>query len=103
MPNRDMSETFETVGNWFLPDTPNRPIAGTLSSRAERIELTLADSLRPMKSGLIRADTVRYPVVHGVTREQEAVSLFECTRIGYSLTFASGGFGQPETLWSHLA
>jgi ApeA N-terminal domain 1 len=103
MPNRDMSETFETVGKWFLPETPDRQVAGTLSCQAERIELTLADSLRPMQSGPIRADTVRYPVVHGVTREQEAVSLFQCTRVGYSLTFASGGFGQPETLWSHLA
>jgi hypothetical protein len=40
-----MSETFETVGKWFLPDTPDRQVAGTLSSGVERIELALADSL----------------------------------------------------------
>ncbi|MBR0783923.1 HEPN domain-containing protein [Bradyrhizobium iriomotense] len=103
MANRDMSETFETVGTWFLPDTPDRRVAGTLSSKAERIELELADALRPMQGGPIRAEIVQYPVIHGITRDQEAVSLFQCTRIGYSMRFASGGFGQPETLWSHLA
>lgn len=103
MADRDMSETFETVGTWFLPDTPTRRVAGTLSSKAERVELELADALRPMQSGPIRSEIVQYPVVHGTTREQEAVSLFQCTRIGYSLRFASGGFGQPETLWNHLA
>jgi hypothetical protein len=98
-----MSEIFETVGKWFLPNTPDRQVAGTLSCKAERIELTLADSLRPMQSGPLRFDVVRYPVVHGVTRELEAFSLFRCTRIGTSLRFASGGSGQPETLWTHLA
>ncbi|WP_442869804.1 hypothetical protein [Bradyrhizobium sp. CCBAU 11361] len=101
MPNRNrgMSQTFETDGTWFLPETPDRKVAGTLVSRAERIEQSLADSLRPMQSRPIRADIVRFPVVHGVTREQEAVSLFRCTRVGYSLTFASGGIGRLETLW----
>nr|WP_236000102.1 HEPN domain-containing protein [Bradyrhizobium uaiense] len=98
-----MSEAFETVGTWFLPETPERRIAGTLSSKSDRIDLELADSLRPMQSGPIRAEVVRYPVVHGVTQKLEAVSLFQCTRARYSLTFASGGSGQPETLWSHLA
>ncbi|MEH2491232.1 HEPN domain-containing protein [Bradyrhizobium sp. AZCC 2230] len=103
MTDIDMSETLEIVGSWFLPDTPARRVAGTFSLKPERIELELADSLRPLQSGPIRAEVVRYPVVHGITRKQEAVSLFQCTRARYSLTFASGGIGQPETLWSHLA
>jgi hypothetical protein len=76
MTDRDMSETFESVGTWFLPDTPDRRVAGTFSLKPERIELELADSLRQLQSGPIRADVVRYPVVHGITRKQEAVSLF---------------------------
>jgi hypothetical protein len=103
MVDRDMSAEFETVGTWFLPDTPDRRVAGTLSSKAARMELHLADSLRPMQSGPIRPEIVEYPVIHGVTRRQEAVSLFRCARVSYSLTFASGGSGQPETIWSHLA
>lgn len=103
MPNRDMREDFETVGSWFLPDTPARPVPGTLSFKAARIELELANSLRPLQSGPLLPELVRYPVVHGITQKQEAVSLFQCVQISHSLTFASGGFGQPETLRNHLA
>lgn len=103
MTDVDMSQTLEIVGSWFLPDTPDRKVAGTFSLKPNRIELELADSLRPLRSGPIDSEIVQYPVVHGVTRKQEAVSLFQCLRGSYSLTFASGGFGQPETLWSHLA
>jgi hypothetical protein len=101
MPSRDMSETFETVGTWFLPDTPERQVAGTFSYRNDRIGLELADSLRPMQSGPLRFDAP-YPVVHGVTREQETFSIFRCTGF-HSLLFNNGRYAQPETLRSHLA
>ncbi|UWU75950.1 hypothetical protein N2603_39455 [Bradyrhizobium huanghuaihaiense] len=103
MTDRDMSQDFETFGTWFIPENPDRRSAGTLACRSERIELALSDSLAPMQSGPIRAEFVEYPVVHGISREQEAISLFRCVRTGYSLTFASGGFGRPEKYWSHLA
>src|SRR5205823_430123 len=51
----------------------------------------------------ILGESRTYPVVHGVTREQEAVSLFRCVQTDWSMTFASGGFGKPENLWCHLA
>src|SRR5436190_12441338 len=101
MPNRDMNEPFETVGKWFLPDTREREVPGTLSYQGERIELKLMDGLRPMQSGPIQF-VHNYPLVHGVTREQEAVSLFRVQGIR-SLTIASGGFGQPENLSGELA
>jgi hypothetical protein len=104
MPNHDMREPFEILGKWFLPDATDRQVAGRLSYRLEDIEVELMDALRPMQSGpILPAGLDTYPVVHGVTREQEAVSLFRCRQIGYSLNFASGGFGKPEKLWSHLA
>jgi hypothetical protein len=104
MTDRDMSETFETFGTWFLPDTPDRLVAGTFSLKPDRIELDLADSLRPMQSGpIIGPGIVRHPAIHGITSKQEAVSLFRCTQVRFSLTAASGGIGQPETFWSHLA
>lgn len=101
--DRDMSQDFETFGNWFVPDNPDRRVAGTLVCRSERIELELTDSLAPMQSGPIREEIVEYAVIHGVTREQEAVSPFQCTRTRYSIRFASGGIGQPEKFWNHSA
>jgi len=101
MSNHAMNEPFETVGRWRLPGDIEIP--GKLSYRSDRIGLELMDSLRPMRSGPIHSTLDTYPVVHGVTREQEAVSLFRCAQTGYSLTFASSGVGKPENLWCHLA
>src|SRR5947199_9697719 len=103
MADRDMTKDFETFGNWFIPDSPNRRVAGALVWRSERGELALTDSFAPMQSGPIRIESVEYPVVHGVSREQEAISLLHCVRTGYSITMASGGVGRPEKYWSHLA
>jgi len=102
MGERLLNEPFETSGEWFLPEAPIRKIAGILRYTAARIELQLHESLTPLRQGktIIDNRVITYPVVHGTTRDGEAVTLLTAHRAGWSFKFGSGGLRNPEKLIS---
>src|SRR5271155_236843 len=79
---RAIVDPFETTGEWFLPETPERRIAGTLTYNPNRIILELNEPFRPLRGAVHVGDTEKYPVVHGVTREGEAMTLLNAQRTG---------------------
>jgi hypothetical protein len=100
---RSLSVPFDVMGEWYLPAQPEQRVGGTLSYEAEQTELRLNNALLPIV-GEIRADTQRrYPVVHGVTAQGEAVTLLDAVQAGFSLNFSSGGVRTPESLLAPLA
>lgn len=101
MASRPLNESFETSGEWFLPEAPDHVIAGTLHYTPRQTELHLHEPFQPLHGTLhIGASQPSYPVIHGITREGLAVTLLSSRRIGISLNFGSGGFRQPERLSS---
>lgn len=99
---RAIPEPFETTGEWFLPETPERRIAGTLTYKPDRIFLELSEPFRALRGAVHVGDTERYSLIHGVTREGEAMTLVNAQRTRMTFNFGSGGMRQPEQLFSVL-
>lgn len=104
MGDRLLNESFETSGEWFLPEAPDRKIAGILRYTPQQTELRLHESFTPLRQGTIRFDEppITYPAVYGTTRDGEAMTLLTVHRTGWSLKFGSGGLRHPERLISYL-
>jgi hypothetical protein len=99
MPARLLNESFETSGEWYLPEAPERKIPGILRYTPERTELHLHESFVPLEGTIHLGQTRQtYPVVHGTTRDSEAITLLNAQRAGWSLRIGTGGLRQPETL-----
>ncbi len=102
MPNRPLSERFDTSGEWYLPDAPDRPIAGSLSYTPDHTELHLNDAFRSVRGAFHIGDTEGYPLVYGKTRDGDAMTLVNAQRTAFSMNFGSGGMRQPERLHTSL-
>ena len=76
-----LTESFDSVGEWFLPDAPDRKITGSLSYMDRRTELHLNGVFQSLSGSLNIADMFpTYPTVHGVVRNGPA-SLIGVRRI----------------------
>lgn len=94
-----LTDTIKTFGEWWTPENPTRRVGGNLTYEDARIRLSLVDAFIKLTGTVSRQTAKRdYAVVHGVTRESEAVSLLNVMRSHIGLTFSSGGMRQPETL-----
>jgi hypothetical protein len=106
MAERYLSQPFVITGEWFLPESSDRRIGGTLSYKPERTELQLLDRLQPLRGTMaltLGDPIVKYKVVHGVTEKGEAVSLFDVWQDGFQINSSSGGVRTPEQVVSFLA
>lgn len=101
MAERSLGDSFETFGEWFLPENPERKIAGAISYSGKGAELHLHKTFVPLSGAVGLGNLLQtYPVVLGTTREGEAMTLLYANRAGMSLNFGSGGLSQPEHLIS---
>lgn len=103
MSDRPINQPFISSGEWFLPDNPDSKIAGSLNYDLERIELNLLESFKPL-TGTIRFNETNqsYPVIHGISQDGEAMTLFKAQRARWSIKFGTGGLRKPEMLVSPL-
>lgn len=100
MTDRSLNEDFETVGEWFLPDAPERKIHGTLTYKNGCTELHLSEPFNRLTGNLSTADEQRYPLIYGYTRDSCAVTVLGGLRMGMSINFGSGGPRQSERILS---
>src|SRR3569832_2236580 len=101
MGEHPLNKPFETSGDWYLPDTPGKKVFGNLYYSPEKIELQLNGFFRPFQDAFKRSHSEKpYPVIHGFTREGEAVTLFNSICSGITLSSRSGGTGESEKMVS---
>src|SRR5580704_9816056 len=101
-----ITEHFEVKGDWFLPEKPDRALAGTLTYNGRRLNLELNDRLQPLQGAV----TIRlgdplpsHAVVHGISTRGEAITLFDVWQEGHRINISSGGVRTPERLGSFMA
>jgi hypothetical protein len=95
------NESFDVLGEWYLPENPSRKLSGQLIYTPERIELHLNEAFKPLRGNIYAGGNEQsYPVIHGTTIKGEAVTLLDVLQIGISLNLGSGGLQQPEHLIS---
>lgn len=98
---RPLSESFDILGEWYLPENPGRVIAGRLLYTPKRTELQLNEAFQPMRGTVRAGDKVQsYPIIYGTTIRGDAVTLLKAQSVGLSLNFGSAGMRQPERLIS---
>lgn len=101
MADRPLNECFDTSGHWYVPEAPQQVIAGSLHYTPDQTELHLDGTFRQLRGIISAGDDIQtYPIVHGVTKKGEAVTLLNAQRSGYSVNFQSGGLRQSERLIS---
>jgi len=94
-----LSQPVETIGDWYLPESPENKIAGSLNYSVDNIELHIQEALTPLLSAFNGGDKLaEYNVLHGITREGDAITLLDNTQIGGSISFRSGGKREPEKI-----
>ena len=69
-----VTEALSLFGDWFLPTSPERRLAGQLSYDPPRIELLVNGTFRPDVPDVVLVGS-DYPIVHGFTHEGEAITL----------------------------
>lgn len=81
---------FVADGDWWLPSSPDTPLPGTLTFGEDDIRLTVHRGPLSSQEESWPPTLVVHPVVHGRTRDQTDVSLFEVRGVQYP---APGGGG----------
>lgn len=101
MAERPLQESFQVTGTWHLPESPDRVITGDLRYTTDGTELDLHEPFT-VQRGVFRTsdERPRYPIIHGTTREGEAMTLLNAQSAGRSFNFSSGGFRESERVFS---
>ncbi len=96
-----LNKSFEVPGDWFLPDHSDLKISGTLYYTPEKTELQLNDAFTPLR-GVINAGENKkaYPLVYGITKNGEAMTILRPQQLEVSINLGSGGWREPERLIS---
>ncbi len=74
---------FTAEGQWWLPETPERRVPGTLTFDGDGLELVLYDALREFTMtegevvGVASPDWSVEPILHGRTRDGRDFTLFQ--------------------------
>ena len=101
MSDRPLQQPFEATGTWHLPDSPDRVITGDLRYTVNGTELDLHEPFYVRRGVISTSDErPRYPLIHGTTREGEAMTLLNAQSAGWSFNFSSGGFRESERVFS---
>lgn len=84
---QDINDSFELEGFWWLPEAPERRVAGVLKySQGDGPVLTLTGTFDPTKEAF-GSDMEDRPVIHGTTEDDKNVSLFKALHMN-----SKGGF-----------
>lgn len=99
MINRSLNNSFVVNGDWFLPENPERVIAGRLSYSAQQTVLELNEAFTPLDGTISPHDEVKvYPVIYGKSTNGDAITLQEIFQTSSSTNIGSGGISNPEIL-----
>lgn len=82
MDNYPLADSFDAIGEWFLPSDPDHKIVGRLSYSAGRTELHLNGNFQPLRGSVYVGDTQEYPLVYGAIRSGLPMSLIRVQRVG---------------------
>lgn len=84
-----MDEGVEIKGLWWLPDTPENQVSGTLSfSPGETISLDLMGMLNEPKRGVLTQDDFINPsIIHGESVNGQPITMERCTQVGGTTGF----------------
>lgn len=77
----DLGEDFAMTGYWWLPESADQKVAGTLSSVEGRLSLKLLGTLPGIKSN---DEHKKITLIHGAA-EARYITLSECFQIGFAL------------------
>lgn len=102
MAYRLINDSFETLGEWFLPEKSDNKIPGSLHYAKGNIELILNNQFRPLSGNISLNDLInqKYTVIHGVTREGEAITLLDNHRSSANISMGTGGYKESEKIKS---
>jgi hypothetical protein len=106
MADHSLDDPFDAIGEWFIPQNPDRRVGGTLSYNADRTQLKLNDRLQPLQGTTtftIGDPIQQYPIVQGVSTQGEAITVFDAWQDGFQINSSSGGVRMPESLISYMA
>ncbi|NIK11752.1 HEPN domain-containing protein [Alkalibacillus almallahensis] len=76
-----LQDDFEIEGYWWLPEEPERKLAGTLYSGEDAIYLDILESFQGLQSV---NRTSNYGIIHGFTVKGEEVTLFDSVQTNFS-------------------
>lgn len=103
MSKRLLTDTFETIGEWFRPDEPANIIAGSIHQSPRGTQIRLDGAFTPLRGSIGPGDTIRhYPVVHGTTREGDRMTLLDVSGSLGSLHIKNAQVHQVEWLQTSL-
>lgn len=97
MPKLKITDEHTWSGEWFLPEHPDKQVAGVLRWNGEA-RLELNDAFGQLTSGPIESQLPdAHPVIHGLLSNGHAVTLLNTHRVRWSMTYGSGGTRFPTT------
>ena len=99
MSDYSLDDTFETGGQWYLPESPEQRVHGILRYSPKGTELHLDGMLREIGS-VFTHQLHSYSVIHGITRDGKAVSVFKSYQAGMQMGTGLGGIHFNEQLRS---
>ncbi len=86
---------FEIHGHFFVPESPQQQVGGTLTySRLNGLQLDLLNTLSSTRPN----SPAPYPVILGISRDNQKITLFECLMRKYSISFGGGSHTAPSIL-----
>lgn len=93
---RAISDTFEWMGQWFVPGDAQRLVPGRLTYTPKKAELRLTSSLIA-SPGMLAAPFASEQIVHGISDTTTQITLVKPVRSLASLSFGPGGVSNPES------
>lgn len=97
--DHSLDDFFEISGQWFLPESPEQRVHGLLRYSSRGSELLLDGMFRELDS-VYSHRLHSYPVIHGITRDGKAVSLFMAYQSGMQMGTGLQGVHFTEQLRS---
>lgn len=88
-----MNTSFELIGKWWLPETPQVKVAGTLSFLPGKVpRLKLMGALNNPQEGKYPIPQIIKPeIIFGVSSKGERVTLLDCDQINRETSFGDEG------------
>lgn len=103
MANHSLAEEFESSGEWFVAESPERKISGAITWSSRRVTLQLNDSFLPLEGGIGIGETSDYSAIYGETSRSELITVLDAVTSGQKFTFSSAGVKRPQKLSSSWA
>src|SRR6185437_5447832 len=80
------NEKFDLDGYWWLPENPQKTVAGTLHYSPESMHLDLIGSFSDMKTSLTKFE---YPIILGFSTNGKPITLYKSYSSKFSMSHPS--------------